>query len=88
MSKKLVKHGDDLAIIINKQLLKKFNMNENTTFEIIDENGSLIIKFQEKEKNKNKKLSKKRSIKSLIKFLKNMMMYLNDYQKHESHKFC
>lgn len=43
MTKKLTKHGNSLAIIIDKPILKLLGINEKTKLEIAVKNGSLII---------------------------------------------
>lgn len=44
MTKKLVKHGNSLALVIEKPLLNILKINENTDLEITIENNALIIK--------------------------------------------
>jgi len=44
MPKRLVKHGNSLALIIEKPLLNILKINENTDLEIVIENNSLIIR--------------------------------------------
>ena len=44
MSKKLTKHGNSLALIIDKPLLDVLKINEKTKLEIIIEGGDLIIR--------------------------------------------
>jgi len=44
MSEKFVKLGDDLAVVINKTLLKKLKLDQDTNLEVVIENNNLIIK--------------------------------------------
>jgi len=44
VTKKLVKHGNSLALVIEKPLLNILKINENTDLEITIENNALIIK--------------------------------------------
>jgi len=44
MSKKLTKHGNSLALIIDKPLLSLLKITEKTELELIVEKGVLIIK--------------------------------------------
>lgn len=44
MSKKLTRHGNSLALIIDKPLLRLLNISEKTNLELLVEDGSLIIR--------------------------------------------
>ena len=44
MSKKLTKHGNSLALVIDKPLLRLLSITEKTDLEISIENGALIIR--------------------------------------------
>jgi len=44
MSKKLTRHGNSLALIIDKPLLRLLNISEKTNLELLIEDGSLIIR--------------------------------------------
>lgn len=44
MSKKLTRHGNSLALIIDKPLLRLLNISEKTNLELVVENGSLIVR--------------------------------------------
>ena len=44
MSKKLTRHGNSLALIIDKPLLKLLNISEKTSLELLVEDGTLIIR--------------------------------------------
>lgn len=43
MVKKLIKHGNSLALIIDKPILKMLKINESTELELQIENGNLVI---------------------------------------------
>lgn len=43
MEKKFTKHGNSLALVIDKPLLKMLNMDEHSTVTLSIENGSIII---------------------------------------------
>ena len=53
MNKKLTKHGNILALVLDKPLLQLLKINEETILEISIKNGSLIISPVKKSK-KNK----------------------------------
>ncbi len=53
MNKKLTKHGNSLALVLDKPLLQLLKINEETILEISIKNGSLIISPVKKSK-KNK----------------------------------
>ncbi len=55
MKKKLVKHGNSLALIIEKPILEMLNINEKTSLDIVMENNKLIIKIEEKSDKNNLK---------------------------------
>lgn len=44
MSKKLTRHGNSLALIIDKPLLRLLNISEKTNLEILIEDGALIVR--------------------------------------------
>ena len=44
MSKKLTKHGNSLALVIEKPLLEVLKINATTPLDISIENGALIIR--------------------------------------------
>lgn len=44
MIKKLTKHGNSMAVVIDKPLLKMLNLNEDSSVELTLENGALIIR--------------------------------------------
>ena len=50
MSKKLTKHGNSLALVIDKPLLNVLKIDEKTELEICIEDGSLIIRPLNKKK--------------------------------------
>ena len=50
MSKKLVKHGNSLALIIDKPLLDILKINESTLLELSINDGKLIINAINKKK--------------------------------------
>lgn len=51
MIKKLVKHGNSRAIVIEKALLDAAGLSENATFQItINPNGGLVIQSVEENK--------------------------------------
>lgn len=56
MIKKFAKHGNSVAIIVDKPLLKMLKMTKDSSFELILENGDLIIR---PVRAKKKALSKK-----------------------------
>jgi len=53
METKLVKHGDDMAVILDEAILKLLNINDETEFEFRVENESIIIIPLEAEKKDN-----------------------------------
>lgn len=44
MSKKLTRHGNSLALIIDKPLLQLLNISEKTNLELLIEDGALVIR--------------------------------------------
>ena len=44
MTKKLIKHGNSLALLIEKPLLNVLGFDEKTALEIIIQNNTLVIK--------------------------------------------
>lgn len=60
MEKKLSKHGNSLALILDKPLLKLLSIDEDTTLTIRIEGDEIILKPNNKKKTtKRKKFSKK-----------------------------
>ena len=59
MVKKLTKHGNSLALIIDKPLLRLLNISEKTNLEILVENQSLIIRPVKKKPKQTKAEMKK-----------------------------
>lgn len=53
--KKLVRHGNSLAIVIDKPLLKLLKADNKTTFEISIEENALIIKPVRNKKQKTRR---------------------------------
>ena len=59
MSKKLTKHGNSYALIIDKPLLQVLNISEHTILNLSIEDGALIIKpVQISEKKKKQSVKK------------------------------
>jgi antitoxin MazE len=53
MSKKLTKHGNSLALVIDKPILEMLKINEKTMLELSIKDGALIIRpFTNSSKNK------------------------------------
>lgn len=44
MHKKLIKHGNSLALVIDKPILKMLNIDSDSKLELSIENGALIIR--------------------------------------------
>ncbi len=44
MSKKLTRHGDSYALVIDKSLLQVLNISEHTVLNVSIENGALIVR--------------------------------------------
>ena len=59
MSKKLTKHGNSLALIIDKPILKMLNISEQTQLELSIENNALVIRPVTKKKIRSKQEIKK-----------------------------
>ncbi len=57
MNKKLTKHGNSLALVIDKPLLKLLKINEKTLLEISIKDNTLIIKPTTVKKAKKKEAS-------------------------------
>lgn len=56
MSKKLVKYGRDLALIIEEPILKSLHIDAGTNLEIAVKDGSLIITPSKEGKSRNKSI--------------------------------
>lgn len=54
MSKKLTRHGNSLALIIDKPLLRLLNISEKTNLEILIEDGALIVRPIKARKQRSK----------------------------------
>lgn len=54
MSKKLTKHGNSLALIIDKPLLKLLNISEKTQLDLSIEDGALIVRPATKKGKRSK----------------------------------
>lgn len=50
MYKKLTKHGNSLALILDKPILKLLNINSDSMLELTIEDGALIITSKKKKK--------------------------------------
>lgn len=59
MKTRLIKQGDELALVIDKSILKRLNINEKTKLQITEENNALVIILTTKEKPTPKKKDKK-----------------------------
>lgn len=44
MSKKLTRHGNSLALIIDKPLLRLLNITDKTNLELLVEDGTLVVR--------------------------------------------
>ncbi|MDR3550293.1 MAG: AbrB/MazE/SpoVT family DNA-binding domain-containing protein [Candidatus Babeliales bacterium] len=53
MNKKLTKHGNSLALVIDKPILQLLKIDEHTTLEISIEGNALIIRTAKKKKVKS-----------------------------------
>jgi antitoxin component of MazEF toxin-antitoxin module len=53
MTKKLVKHGNSLALLIEKPILKILGIDEHTDLQVKIEGNSLIIEAAGKEKTRH-----------------------------------
>lgn len=60
MTKKLVKHGKSLAIIITQPMLDALNMTEETPVQVSIENGAIVIQPVQKKKTTKKKVTQKK----------------------------
>lgn len=58
-AKKLTRHGNSLALIIDKPLLRLLNISEKTALELIVEDGALIVR-PVKRRNKKSRVDTKR----------------------------
>lgn len=54
MSKKLTRHGNSLALIIDKPLLKLLNITEKTNLELLIEDGTLVVRPVKKQIKRSK----------------------------------
>ena len=54
MSKKLTRHGNSLALIIDKPLLRMLNISEKTNLEILIEDGALIVRPVQSKKKRSR----------------------------------
>ena len=54
MPKKLTRHGNSLALIIDKPLLQLLNISEKTNLELLIEDGALIIRPVKKQTKRSK----------------------------------
>lgn len=59
MTKKLTRHGNSLALIIDKPLLQMLQISEKTNLELFIENNSLIIRPVAKKSKRSKSEIKK-----------------------------
>jgi antitoxin MazE len=55
MKKKLVKHGNSLALLIEKPILKMMEIDEQTDLDISLENKVLVVKRAKKESSRTRK---------------------------------
>lgn len=53
MAKRLTKHGNSLAVVIDKPILDMLKMNEKSTIEMVVEGDKLIIRKQKRASGKN-----------------------------------
>jgi antitoxin MazE len=58
MAKKLIKHGDDLALIIDKPILENLGISEKTDLDVVVMGDLLLVKSKNASKNKRAKLEK------------------------------
>ena len=54
MPKKLTRHGNSLALIIDKPLLQLLNISEKTNLELLIEDGTLIVRPVKKQIKRSK----------------------------------
>jgi len=73
MSKKITRHGNNYAVIIDKPLLQILNISEETNLNISIKDGALIIKPVKKS------IAKKPSIKKIAEEI--MEEYANVFEK-------
>ena len=59
MNKKLTRHGNSLALIIDKPLLRLLNISEKPNLELLVEDGTLVIRPVKKKDKKSKSEIKK-----------------------------
>jgi len=59
MSKKLTKHGNSLALVIDKPILKMLDISEQTQLELSIEGDALVIRPATKKKMRSKQEIKK-----------------------------
>lgn len=70
MTKKLTKHGNDLAVIIDKPFLERLKINAQTALEIAIENDAIVIRPVRKTKHE---LSAKEETELIIKAAEEIM---------------
>jgi len=58
MTKKLTKHGNSLALVIEKPLLDMLKITEKTELDISIENGALIVRPYKKKSMNDKDIDK------------------------------
>jgi len=58
MTKKLTRHGNNLALIIDKAILDNLGITEKTSLDVVVMGNVLLIKPQISEDNKRKELEK------------------------------
>jgi antitoxin component of MazEF toxin-antitoxin module len=58
MSKKLTRHGNSLALIIDKPILRILNISEKTNLQLSIENNSLIIRPITQKKKRKQEIKK------------------------------
>lgn len=54
MAKKLTRHGNSFALIIDKPLLRLLNITEKTNLELMIEDGALIIRPVKRQAKRSK----------------------------------
>ena len=54
VTKKLTRHGNSLALIIDKPLLRLLNISEKTNLELLIEDGALVVRPVAGKKRKSK----------------------------------
>lgn len=65
MAKKLIKHGNSLALIIDKPILKMLGITSSTSLQIKTDGKSITIKPEKKKKTGIKAVSRESIIKQL-----------------------